>query len=263
MLSARKSEPYFPQVGEFFRDCPDCPEMVVVPAGTFLMGSRESEEGHFENEGPVRSVTVSHPFAIGKFEVTFAEWDACLSEGGCGGYRPVDRWGRGDQPAIYVSFQDAKNYVRWLSRKTGFSYRLPNEAEWEYAARAGSKTRYSQGEAISTKQANFDGRGDIYSSSAHLFRGHPVEVGSFPSNAFDLHDMHGNVWEWVDDCWTENYANAPTDTLEKNVNHCNQQALRGGSWRSVPRFVRSANRHKSTRFLRIINNGFRVVRTLQ
>ncbi len=150
--------------------------------------------------GPQHRVTVK-PFAIGKYEVTFDEWDACVKAGGCNGYRPEDPgWGRGNRPVINVSWNDTKAYVAWLAKKTGNPYRLPSEAEWEFAARAGTTTPFAFGTTITPKQANF-GRSD----------GKTEPVGSYPPNAWGLYDMHGNVWEWVEDCWHDNYGRSPTD----------------------------------------------------
>ena len=159
--------PKSPAAGDVIQDCDECPEMVVVPAGSFRMGSPPSEEGRFDNEGPMRRVTISEPFAVGKYEVTFAEWDACVSAGGCKGRKPDDEgWGRGARPVINVSWGDAWSYALWLSRRTGKEYRLLSEAEWEYAARAGTSTRYSfRGQDFSARRKlrpnrrkNFTGR---------------------------------------------------------------------------------------------------------
>ena len=221
-----------PKVGEKFRDCPTCPEMVVVPAGSFMMGSPSSEEGRYGNEGPVHRVTIPAPFAVGKYEVTFSEWDACVSAGGCGGYRPNDwGWSRGRRPAINVSWNDARAYVRWLSEKTGKEYRLLSESEWEYAARAGTTTRYWWGNAIGRNRANCDGCGSRWDNEQ------TAPVGSFAANGFGLHDMHGNVWEWVGDCWNDSYAGAPSDGRAWESRNCGRRVLRGGSWYNDPRYL--------------------------
>lgn len=189
-----------PHTPETFRDCPDCPEMVVVPAGQFMMGSPDNDLAHMTSERPQHKVTIAEPFAVGKFEVTFAEWDACVLNGGCSGYRPSDEgWGRGRRPVIHVSWSDAQEYVAWLSKKSGKTYRLLSEAEWEYAARAGTTTRYAFGNSITTQEAQFSAR-------------KTAEVGSFKPNAFGLYDMHGNVMEWVEDCThIASYDGAPAD----------------------------------------------------
>jgi len=234
-----------------FRDCPDvCPEMVAVPAGEFTMGSPPGEEGRGSAEGPQRKVTIARPFAVGKYEVTFAEWDACVAAGGCK-HTPTDSgWGRGKRPVVNVSWNDiTKEYLPWLSRNTGTTYRLPTEAEWEYAARAGTTTPFSVGRMITTKQANFEGK-------------RTVEVGSFPPNAFGLHDMHGNVWEWVQDCWNANYSGAPSDGSAWTTGDCGRRVLRGGSGVNYPQDLRSADRFRFTPDLRFHYFGFRVVRTL-
>ncbi len=166
-----------------FRDCPNCPEMVVVPAGEFMMGSPENEEGRHSDEGPQHRVRIAQPFAVGRFEVTFDEWDACVAGGGCGGYRPDDNgWGRGRQPVINVSWDDAKAYVQWLNRGTGKSYRLPSEAEWEYVARAGTTTPFWTGATISTEQANYDGTYTYGGGKKGEYRQRTVPVGSLPAN---------------------------------------------------------------------------------
>jgi len=237
--------------GEKFRDCDACPEMVVVPAGEFMMGSPSSEEGRYDEEGPVHRVRIGK-FAVGVYEVTFAEWDACATDGGCGGHQPEDGgWGRGNRPVIYVSWEDARSYVRWLSAKTGERYRLLSESEWEYAARAGTTTPFHTGRTISTKQANHD---FILEKTA--------PVGTYPPNAFGLYDMHGNVWEWVQDCWNGSYAGAPGDGSAWESGECVRRVLRGGSWGYIPRYLRSANRFGYTAGIRSNFNGFRVARTL-
>ena len=184
---AREAEARRKKPGTKFRDCPECPEMVVVPAGSFRMGSPESEEGRDDDEGPMRRVTISEPFAVGKYEVTFSEWDACVSAGGCEGRRPDDRgWGRGDRPVINVNGRHAQAYVAWLSERTGKRYRLLSESEWEYAARAGTTTRYSWGDRIGRNRANCDGCGShwVPEQNSLLVIGRTVPVGSFAANGF-------------------------------------------------------------------------------
>ena len=186
---AEESERLAGEVGKVFRDCPECPEMVVVPSGSFMMGSPSGEKGRDSDEGPVHRVTFERPFAVGVYEVTFGEWDACVSGGGCGGHRPSDRgWGRGRRPVINVNWKDAQAYVRWLSRKTGEEYRLLSESEWEYVARAGTRAAYWWGDGVGRNRANCSDCGDSYRYTA--------PVGSFSANPFGLHDVHGNVWEW-------------------------------------------------------------------
>ena len=239
-----------------FQDCDICPVMVVVPAGEFMMGSPESEKGRSHREGPVHRVEIRQEFAVGKYEITFLQWDACVSGGGCS-HRPDDvNWGRGDRPVISVNWKDAKEYVGWLSRITGERYRLLSESEWEYVARAGTTGPFHFGSTISTHQANY-GR--------NLGRTSPV--GSYPENAFGLHDVHGNVWEWVEDCWHDSYDGAPSNgSAWTSSGDCSQRVLRGGSWDDWPWDLRSANRGgDSDRFwagTRVGYNGFRVARVL-
>ena len=209
--------------GEVFRDCPECPELVVVPPGSFEMGSPSGEANRDDDEGPVHRVTFERPFAVGVYEVTFGEWDACVSGGGCGGYRPDDEgWGRGNRPVVNVSWDDVKAYVDWLTGKTGEEYRLLSEAEWEYVARAGTRTAYWWGDDFGQNRANCHGCGDSYRPTA--------PVGSFSANPFGLHDVHGNVWEWVEDCWNDSYDGAPSDGSAWESGNCERRVLRGGSW---------------------------------
>jgi len=250
-----------PGSGASFRDrtadgapCPDCPEMVVVPAGSFMMGSPPGEKGRNDNEGPQRRVTIARPFGVGKYEVTFAEWDACVAAGGCT-HRPGDRgWGRGKRPVINVSWDDiTKEYLPWLSRKTGKTYRLLTEAEWEYAARAGTTTPFWWGTSISPSQANYAG-GE--------FRGKTVPVDSFVANPWGLYNVHGNVWEWVQDCSNESYSGAPADGSVWATGTCSHRMRRGGAWNTYPQDLRSAIRYGYTPDERNFIFGFRVGRTL-
>ena len=250
--------------GKKFRDCEECPEMVVVPAGTYRMGSPASEEGREDEEGPVHRVTIAQPLAVGKYEVTFAEWDACVSGGGCGGYRPPYEgwWGRGRRPVIHVSWKDAQAYVRWLSEETGETYRLLSEAEWEYVARAGTTTPFHTGATISTEQANYNGKYTYGSGRKGKYRKQTVPVGSFPANGFGLHDVHGNVWEWTQDCWHAGYGGAPADGRAWESRECSGRVLRGGSWFNSPWNLRSANRVGFTSGDRSDVIGIRVARML-
>jgi formylglycine-generating enzyme required for sulfatase activity len=249
-----------------FKDCDTCPEMVVVPAGDFMMGSPPGEEGRLNDEGPQHKVRIAKPFAVGKYEVTFAEWDACVSTGGCR-YSPRDyyqSWGRGRRPVFHVSWEDiAGEFLPWLSRSTGQAYRLLSEAEWEYAARAGTTTPFSTGRTITSSQANFDGSQSYGGGARDRYRRQTLEVGSFAPNAFGLHDMHGNVAEFVEDCYRDDYAVVPADGSAVTSASCNRRVLRGGSWSNLPGDVRSASRSSLAAGNRQFNVfGFRVARDL-
>jgi formylglycine-generating enzyme required for sulfatase activity len=240
-----------PGSGESFRDCPNCPEMVIAPAGGFRMGSLESEADRLPSEGPQHLVTIAKPFAVGKFAVTFAEWDACVDSGGCS-YIPDDKgWGRGDRPVINVSWDDAKVYIAWLSKKTGKSYRLLTEAEREYVARAETATPYWWGASITPDQANYYGGA-----------GKTVPVRSFKPNPWWFYQVHGNVWEWVEDCWVDNYKDAPSDGSARTTGDCAHRVLRGGSWLNNPQDLRAAYRVWGTTVNRYYGYGFRLARTL-
>ena len=256
--------------GRRFPNCPVCPEMVVVPAGSFRMG--DLDNWNFWNlfvdsdERPVHDVTIAYPFAVGKYEVTFAEWDACVAAGGCV-HRPHDNgWGRGNRPVINVSWQDAQAYVRWLSRETDKTYRLLSEAEWEYVARAGSTTKYHWGDNVGTNKANCSGCGSQWDNES------TAPVGSFEANAFDLFDTAGNVWEWVEDCYHDSYEGAPADGRSWTSGDCSVRVLRGSSWYNknrgalsinpARRSIRSAVRFRINAGHRGPDVGFRVARTL-
>ena len=249
--------------GKVFRDCPECPELVVVREGSFKMGSPSWEAGRDADEGPAHRVTFERPFAVGVYEVTFGEWNACVSGGGCGGHRPSDRgWGRGRRPVINVNWKDAQAYVRWLSRKTGEEYRLLSESEWEYVARAGTTTPFHTGATISAGQANYDGNSTYGSGRKGRYIRKTVEVGSYAPNRFGLHDVHGNVREWVEGCWNGSYRGAPTDGSAWESGDCSWRVVRGGSWVNGPRILRSAYRVRVTAGIRGVDVGFRVARTL-
>ena len=249
--------------GDSFKDCPECPEMVVIAAGSFMMGSPANEEGRDNDEGPQHQVTIARPFAVGKYEVTLAEWDACVAAGGCK-HNPSDvGWGRGKRPVINVSWEDiTKEYLPWLSRKTSMAYRLLTEAEWEYAARAGTTTLFSTGRTITPDQANFNGNYTYGGSAKGVYRERTVDVGSFRPNAFGLYDMHGNVWEWVQDCYHDSYQSAPADGSAWTTGMQNYRVLRGGAWIDNPQGLRSALRLWNRPHNRNRYNGFRLARTL-
>jgi formylglycine-generating enzyme required for sulfatase activity len=241
--------------GAEFRDCAkDCPEMIIVLPGSFTMGSPATERGRNDNEGQ-HHVTIASPFAVSKFDVTFADWDACVAGKGC---VPVSDggMGRGSKPVVNVSWDEAWEYAAWLSQLTGASYRLLTEAEWEYAARAGSSTAYPWGDEIGKGHANCNGCGSPWDTDQ------TSPVGSFRPNAFGLYDMHGNVWQWVADCYLDGHAGAPIDASNRTTDACNHRVVRGGSWISVPRYLRSAYRFGLATGYRFDDVGFRVARTL-
>lgn len=248
---------------DVFRECEGCPEMTVVPAGSFRMGSPPTERGRSNSEGPRHTVDLPRPFAIGKFAVTFDEWAACVKDGGCNRYEPFDRgWGKDQRPVINVSWDDAQAYVTWLSSKTGKLYRLPSEAEREYATRAGTETPFSFGSGISPEQANYDGTQAYDLGPRGQFRRQTVPVDSFSPNSWDLYQMHGNVWEWTQDCWNPNYDGAPNYGAAWSGGNCSLRVLRGGSWSSHPTNLRSADRFSFATNFRGERVGLRVVRTL-
>jgi formylglycine-generating enzyme required for sulfatase activity len=256
------------------------PEMVVIPAGEFRMGSPKDEPKRDSDEGPQHSVKLAQSFALARYELSFAEYDAyvdSLSSGktqaaaSCAKRevkKPEDRgWGRGQRPVINVGWEEAQCYAAWLSEQTGQAYRLPTEAEWEYAARAGTRTPFSTGDCIHTDQANYDGNYDYQDCGAKtgVYLRKTQTVGSYPPNPWGLHDMHGNVWEWTADCRHQTYQNAPPDGRAwgaEDGGACDLRGVRGGSWLSIPQLLRSADRIRSWPDGASNALGFRLARAL-
>lgn len=250
MVSSVQAAPQKFSAGKVFKDCPVCPTMIVVPAGSFTMG------GNLRYEQPLHAVTIAKPFAVGKFEVTTDEFKSFISEAGyaSGNYAEPPYSAQGKYPAINISWDDAQAYVNWLSKKTGKSYRLPSDSEWEYATRAGSAGDFYFPEADVNKFANVFGKDDGYEFTA--------PVGNFPANRFGLHDVHGNVWEWTQDCWNDTYANSPADGSAWLTGNCNTRVQRGGSWYNEPAAARSPLRSYYPPAIRYSVFGLRVARTL-
>jgi formylglycine-generating enzyme required for sulfatase activity len=288
------------QPGLTFRDCSDCPEMVVIPAGNFLMGSSDEEtardveavlpsieskfaKGYMLHEHPRHQVNIDRQFALGKYRVTRGKFAAFVretgysTEGGCtllidDDYlmRPEAGWQnpgftQSDRdPVVCVSWQDAKAYIAWLNNKLHGRtpsdgegpYRLPSEAEWEYAARAGTKTVRWWGDSIGSGNADCYGCGSLWDNQQ------PAPAGSFQSNAFILSDVLGSAWQWTEDCWNENYAGAPQDGSAWKTGQCELRVMRGGDWSSRPWVLRSAHRTRQKPSSRNNYIGFRVARTL-
>lgn len=290
------------EVGQRFRDCSTCPEMVIVPAGTFIMGSPESERGRLRAvyddagtairwtvidevelevemgqrlvvvEGPQRYVTIGAPFAVGAYEVTFDEWNACARAGGCGGLIPDhEGWGRGRRPVINVNWDEAHAYVRWLSNETGQEYRLLSEAEWEYVARAGTETARHWGETPSGQCLYANGADAVALAANPEWRTAPCSdghlgtapVGLYDANPFGLYDVLGNVWEWTQDCWNERYSGGPTDGTAWESGDCSTRVQRSGGWANEPQSLRSASRSRVPAGDRNNTAGFRIARVLR
>jgi formylglycine-generating enzyme required for sulfatase activity len=234
------------------KDCPACPVLVALPAGTFMMGSNASDP----SEQPAHRVSIIAPFAIGKYEVSVEQWNACVEANACAriateGNRPKNT------PVRDVSWEDTQQYVKWVSQVSGKPYRLPTEAEWEYAARAGSSTRYWWGEQIRPGHANCKECGQPWDKDG------PASVGSFTPNSYGLHDMNGSVWEWVSDCWHNSYKGAPADGRSWDQPNCRDRVIRGGSWRDGSNYMLSSTRFKYAAGVRQSQNGFRVARSMK
>ena len=248
--------------GASFRDCDVCPEMVPVPVGDFVMGSPVAEYGRHVSEGPRHQVSIGEPFAVGAHEVSFEEWDACVRGGGCNGYRPEDRgWGRGQRPVINVNWPDARAYVQWLTRESGRPYRLLSESEWEYVARAGtSAARYwDAGQLGTCEHANAD---DASVGCQDGYFRTTAPVGSYRANALGVYDVLGNVWEWVDDCWNDDYRGAPDAGQVWRAGDCGRRVRRGGSGFNDLTVLRAAARYGAPSGAREYYLGFRVARAL-
>ncbi|WP_282607339.1 formylglycine-generating enzyme family protein [Pelagibius sp. Alg239-R121] len=236
--------------GTLVQDCVDCPKMVVVAPGTFEMGSRRGET----DEKPRHEVTLRHGFAVGLYEVTFQEWSTCVEEGGCRHTPNDENWGRQQRPLVNVSWHDAQSYITWLNKKTGMDYRLLSEAEWEYAARA-------QSDAIDLSGLDIGNCRYCYAENTRS-SGMTVPVGQHPANDFRLHDMLGNVWEWVEDCYVPTYRGAPANGAARSEGSCQAHSIRGGSWKSFYGQTRAANRGRAEPDVRRNDIGFRVARTV-
>ncbi len=245
---------------EQFKDCPLCPEMVAVPAGAFPMGATPNDyatlspevrkylEVFRHTESPRRNLFVSAPFAVGKFEVTVANWKACVSANGCPPLPPT-LWSDDQHPVLNVSWDDAQRYLKWLSQRSGKTYRLLTEAEWEYAARAGTTSPYVHGDQLTPRDAQF--------SSLH-----PERVGRYQPNMWGMHDMHGNAAEWVEDCWAPTHDARPLDSSARADGDCERRVVRGGAWAQSRDFLRSAFRMPLRKTTRIDSVGFRVARSM-
>ncbi|THC45285.1 hypothetical protein C2862_05765 [Massilia sp. Mn16-1_5] len=232
------------------RDCQSCPVLVSLPAGTFTMGSNASDP----SERPAHQVVIDAPFAIGKYEVTVQEWNACVTANGCARVAQAPDAGP-TSPMRDVSWEDAQQYVKWIGLVSGKPYRLPTEAEWEFAARGGAATPYWWGDKMATGKANCKDCGQPW----HADR--PLNVGSFPANGFGLHDTSGSVWEWVADCWHNNFKGAPNDGASWEEPGCRVRVIRGGSWREGAAYMVASTRFKYDAGVRQSQNGFRVARS--
>jgi formylglycine-generating enzyme required for sulfatase activity len=240
-----------PAAGErSFQDCDGCVPMVRIPAGSLMMGQGAKDP----SATPVHKVTL-HAFALGQYPVTVANWNACRADGGCG---PPPRMAQAqdDMPIYNVSWDDTQTFIAWLSRRAGHAYRLPTEAEWEYAARAGTTTRYWWGDRPEAALANCAGCGGKHDPRA------PLPVGGFQPNPFGLYDMLGGVAQWMQDCWFPNYNRAPEDGSAREAPNCTKRALRGGGFRGGPDDILPTARSNYDAPVRYLSNGFRVARDL-
>jgi len=223
------------KTGQVFRDCPVCPEMVTIPPGKFTMGSNTGKV----RERPLTLTSIKKFIAIGKYELTFDEWDVCYKMLGCSS-KPKDRgWGRGRRPVINISYRDIKEYLVWITKKTQKVYRLPSEAEWEYSNRAGTNTEYWWGNNMVLGSANCRNCGTPWSGVS------TSPVGQFKPNYWGLYDTHGNVFEIVSDCWTPNHNNAESDGTPVIIKNCNNRVIKGGAWYYLPKVARSASRARN------------------
>ncbi len=234
------------------RDCDTCPEMVVVPAGSFLMGADRGRPV----ELPVHRVVIPRAFAMSKFEITFDEWAVCVAAGGCERDPDDHSWGRGARPVINISWEDAVGFTRYLSARTGYTYRLATEAEWKYAARAGTQTDFWWGDSPGEAFANCRSCGSEWD-------GHrSAPVGSFAPNPLGLHDMNGNVSEWTGDCWSANHQGAAEDGAARTSGDCSRRVIRSGSWYYIPKLMAASARERHPATLWSYTIGLRVVREL-
>ena len=258
--AAAQKRDEIPKTGTIFRDCATCPEMITVPMGVYIMGL-----GGRKRHGPPTRVVIEKPFAVGRYEVTFREWLSCLEDNGCG-HRPDDHnWGKLDRPVINITWFQAKNFTRWLSLKTGFKYRLPTEAEWEYVARAGTTTQFWWGDKPGYDMANCrdcESRKCCKVKNDTCCSKMTKPVGSFPANPFGLYDTAGNVFEWTEDCWSPKHENRSTASIAQKNGDCSNRVIRGGSFYYFSRVARSFYRAKNPPNVKSYWLGFRVIRDL-
>lgn len=233
------------------KDCPACPVLVVLPGGAFNMGNNSSDP----SEKPAHQVNLRAPYALGKYEVTVDQWNACVEAAACPRI-PSSVAASGNRPMRDVSWDDAQVYLKWLGGLSGRTYRLPTEAEWEFAARAGTSTRYWWGEQMKPGNSSCKECGLPWTSDG------PPAVGSFAANPFGLFDMNGSVWEWVADCWHSTYKGAPSDGSAWDEPNCQSRVIRGGSWREGGGYMMSTTRFKYDATVRQSQNGFRVARSV-
>jgi formylglycine-generating enzyme required for sulfatase activity len=254
--------------GTVFRDCPDCPDLVVVPAGQFPMGSLYTDSEADPDEQPPHLVRILAPLAFGRTPVTVAQWAACVGEGWCqptadqsagqgAGIGEGAAGGGGNRPVTNVNWDDVQQFLGWLRFKTGHVYRLPSEAEFEYAARGNTTSRYWWGNTIGINNANCQACGSEWDNRM------PAPVGSFKPNPFGLYDTLGNVWQWVQDCWQDSYKGAPDDGRVRGGETCDNRVVRGGAWDRKPRSLRAGNRGHLAVTGRTVDVGFRVIREIE
>ncbi|MEM9170978.1 MAG: SUMF1/EgtB/PvdO family nonheme iron enzyme [Pseudomonadota bacterium] len=250
--------------GNLMRDCFDCPDMAEVPRGAFVMGSPTNENARAATDLVAKPRSLNYAFAISVREVTYDQWAACVADEWCKASAAKDPgWGRGERPVVNVSWRDAQDYVAWISYKTGYEYRLPTETEWEYAARAGADTPFDFGNRLTTDKANYNGRYQ-YQGPVGIYRRKTLPVGSFEPNAFGLYDMHGNVWEWVADCWSADGSTTMSEppAVAPDPDACAQRVLKGGAWNTGGWRLRAGHRVPGGVDSREYDNGFRVARAL-
>jgi formylglycine-generating enzyme required for sulfatase activity/uncharacterized caspase-like protein len=246
-----KSAANVPGAGES-KDCSACPVMVPLPPGSFTMGSNSGDI----SERPPHHVTIAAPFAIGKYDVTVEQWNACVAANACPKLSG-ENGAAANLPARDLSWDDVQQYIKWLGKVTGKPYRLPTEAEWEYAARGGTATQYWWGEQMRKGNANCKGCGDPWHDEG------PENVGTFAANPYGLYDMGGGVWQWVSDCWHSTYKDAPTDGRAWDSSGCDMRVIRGGSWREGADYMLASTRFKYSQSVRQSQNGFRVAKDLK
>jgi formylglycine-generating enzyme required for sulfatase activity len=234
------------------KDCPSCPVMIALRAGSFTMGSSTDDP----SEKPPHHVSIGAPFAIGKYDVTVEQWNACVAANACPRLSSENNSVK-NAPARDISWDDAQLYVKWLTKVTGKPYRLPTEAEWEYADRAGTTTQYWWGDQMRKGNANCKGCGDPWHQEG------PENVGAFAPNPYGLYDMNGGVWEWVSDCWHNSYKGAPADGRAWDEPNCDMRVIRGGSWREGADYMLTSTRFKYSGSVRQSQDGVRVAKDLK